>query len=161
MKKSFGAVCNGRSKVLILGSLPGAKSLEMCEYYAHPSNHFWPIMFWIFGREPVSDYGEKLKFLLSKRIALWDVVARAEREGSLDGNIRNYECNDIPGLLSERPNIGFIIFNGGFSERTFKRRFGPPPLPNVRVLSTSPACAGRYEEKKRTWKEAVMCGLQT
>jgi TDG/mug DNA glycosylase family protein len=159
MNESFGAVCDFRSKVLVLGSLPGVRSLQMQQYYAHPNNHFWGIIFWVFGAEPLVSYEDKLDFLLERRIALWDVVERAERTGSLDGNIRNHVCNDVPALLRKYKGIAFLIFNGGFAERTYKRAFGAPPVPYKRVLSTSPACAGRFEEKRRQWRDALLRGL--
>ena len=49
MKYSFGPVINDGSRILILGSLPGEMSLAMSRYYAHPQNHFWKILYAVFG----------------------------------------------------------------------------------------------------------------
>lgn len=160
MKKSFAPLIGVGSKILILGSLPGAKSLEMGQYYAYKYNHFWPIMFTLFGGKESALYNDKCILLLKNGVALWDVAKSAERAGSLDSQIKNLLPNDVPALLRSYPNIGFLIFNGGFSFSAYKKYFGAPSLLYAKVLSTSPACAGRFDEKLEMWREAVKRGLQ-
>lgn len=160
MKKSFAPLINEKSKILILGSLPGAKSLEMGQYYAYKYNHFWQIIFAIFKSGELTDYQDKCRLLLENRLALWDVTKSAERNGSLDSQIKNLKPNDIPSLLKDHPGIRYLIFNGGFSYTTYKKCFGEPILPHVKVLSTSPACAGRFQEKLEMWSKAVKKGLE-
>lgn len=159
MKKSFAPLVDENSRILILGSLPGAKSLEMGQYYAYRYNHFWPIIFAVFESAEPLDYQGKCRFLLERKIALWDVTESAEREGSLDSKIRNARPNDIPGLLEKCPNILFLIFNGAFSLATYKKHFGKPALAYQKVLSTSPACAGRWDKKLNEWRQAIGKGL--
>lgn len=155
MEHSFAPIEDENSRVLILGSLPGVKSLEEQQYYAHPQNRFWKIMSEMLGEEPTQDYNARCAMMLRHGIALWDVVKCADREGSSDGNIKNQEPNDIPSLLAKRPAISFIIFNGGFAFRAYKKFFGEPRLPYARMLSTSPACAGRDAERQAMWEEAL------
>jgi len=159
MKYSFEPLIGKTSKVLILGSLPGAASLAAGQYYAHKYNHFWPIIFAVLGSREQISYYDKCRLLLDSKLALWDVARSAEREGSLDSRIKNLEPNDITALLTEYPSIRFLIFNGGFAFSTYKKHFGTPALPCQKVLSTSPACAGRYNEKLTMWREAVKKGL--
>lgn len=159
MKKSFAPLVDENSKILILGSLPGAKSLELGQYYAYKHNHFWPIIFDILESGELTGYGEKCDLLLRNRLALWDVAESAERDGSLDSHIKNFKPNDIPNLLANSQGIRYLIFNGGFSYTTYKKCFGEPAKPHAKVLSTSPACAGRFQEKLEMWREAVVNGL--
>ena len=105
-----------------------------------------------------NDYKSKCSLLLAHRIALWDVLKCADRTGSSDSNIKNQVPNDIPGLLSNYPNIKFILFNGNFSLTCFKKYFGEPVLPYSLLLSTSPALAGRDKERFEMWKKAVSTG---
>lgn len=155
MKFSFGPIINERSRTIILGSLPGEASLAMGRYYAHPQNSFWKILYGIYGETPPESFDERYSFILRKELALWDVIKCAQRKGSLDGNIKDEEPNDIPSMLSQYPNISLIIFNGGCAFAKYKKYFGEPPMPYLRMLSTSPACAGRDAEKFAAWEKAL------
>lgn len=159
MKYSFAPLIEKNSRVLMLGSLPGAASLAAGRYYAHRYNHFWPIICEVLGKHQPDGYEARCALLLSGGLALWDVARAARREGSLDSRIKKLEPNDIPALLKKFRSLGFIIFNGGFALTAYKKHFGTPPLPYRKVLSSSPACAGRYGEKLAMWKEAVAEGL--
>ena len=145
---SFQPIIDKRSKVLILGSLPGVRSLRENEYYANGQNSFWKIMFSVFVMPYSSDYRTKIGLLAENRIALWDVIKSAERTGSSDSSIRTAIPNDVPGLLKGYPAISSIIFNGGFAFRSYRNYFGKPHLPHTTLLSTSPACAGRDRERR-------------
>jgi len=155
MEYSFAPLISTSSKILILGSLPGVKSLRENEYYAHPQNRFWRIMFTIYDTAYSVDYKSRCSLLLTHKIALWDVLKSADREGSSDSSIKNQTPNNIPELLACYPNICFIIFNGSFSLRSFKKYFGEPSLPFRLLLSTSPAVAGRDKERFEMWEKAV------
>lgn len=160
MERSFAPLVNEKSRILILGSLPGAESLRAGQYYAYKYNHFWKIIFAILNSgEELTDYSEKCGLLLRSGLALWDVAESAEREGSLDSRIKNLKPNDIPGLLKRYVNIRFLIFNGGFAFSAYKKYLGKPLLPYEKVLSTSPACAGRFDEKLAMWRAAIEKGL--
>src|SRR5262244_2276951 len=79
-KRSFPAVVDARARVLVLGTLPGEESLRRQQYYAHPRNLFWRIVFALFDATPPSDYAQRLAFVAAHRIALWDVCEIGERE---------------------------------------------------------------------------------
>ena len=111
-KRSFPPVVDGRAHVLVLGTLPGEESLRRGEYYAHPRNLFWPIIFALFGEAPASNYAERLAFLTAHRIAVWDVCELGERERSVDTTIRLERPNAIDRLLDDHPLIRAVAFNG-------------------------------------------------
>jgi len=155
MEYSFPPLINAKSRILVLGSLPGVRSLELNQYYAHPQNSFWKIMFVIFGVPFSKDYGTRCSMLLENGLALWDVIKCADRAGSSDSLIKNKTPNDVPGLLTKYRNISLIIYNGSCALTNYKKYFGEPPLPYMRLLSTSPACAGKDVEKFKMWEETM------
>ncbi|WP_422486599.1 DNA-deoxyinosine glycosylase [Gudongella sp. DL1XJH-153] len=157
--QSFKPIIDKKSRILILGSMPGKMSLEKDEYYGNPRNHFWKIMFELFERPMEEDYKNKVEFILNHNIALWDVIENCEREGSLDSNIKNEKANDIINLLENYPNIGSVVFNGAKAFQTYKKLIGFDPKPSldyIKLPSTSPI-PGRtyktYEDKFEAWKE--------
>jgi hypoxanthine-DNA glycosylase len=100
--------------VLILGSLPGERSLAERRYYAHPQNQFWRLLGAAIGRDlPALDYAERLATLRDIGVGLWDVVARAQRSGSSDAAIRDAEHNDLAALVDTLPALRAVGFNGG------------------------------------------------
>ncbi len=99
-------------RILILGSMPGGESLRLRQYYANRSNRFWKIIAEAAGKPLPEVYSERLKLLDQLHIALWDVYASAEREGSLDSKIKNKDRNDIQSLVKGNPSINKILFNG-------------------------------------------------
>lgn len=143
--KSFKPSIDTNSKVLILGSMPGIKSLEEQQYYAHPQNRFWKVLGYICNESnlPKFNYALKLKTLLKNNIALWDTIKSCKREGSLDSDIQNEKPNDIRKLLKKYPNIKIICLNGNKSYLAFKKYF-PDLLEKYacyKMPSTSPANA--------------------
>ncbi len=145
--KSFKPSIDNNSKILILGSMPGVKSLEEQQYYSHPQNRFWKVMGSICNEPKLSelDYETKLQILLNNNIALWDTIKSCKREGSLDSDIENEKPNDIRKLLKKYPNIQTIYLNGNKSYSAFKKYF-PDFLEKYtcnKMPSTSPANA-RY-----------------
>lgn len=145
--KSFKPSIDNNSRILILGSMLGIKSLEEQQYYAHPQNRFWKAMGNICNEPKLSelDYDTKLKILLNSNIALWDTIKSCKREGSLDSDIQNEKPNNIGKLLKTYPNIEIICLNGNKSYIAFKKYF-PDLLKKYtcyKMLSTSPANA-RY-----------------
>lgn len=151
---SFPPIINQNSRILILGSVPGIKSLQMQQYYAHPQNKFWKILFQIFNEENLPDYQSKIDFLHKNQIALWDVIDTCERRGSLDSEIRNEEANSIAELLENHPSIQAIFCNGQKSHQNLRKILGKDfPLPIFVLPSTSPANAGiPYHQKLENWK---------
>jgi hypoxanthine-DNA glycosylase len=141
-KRSFPPIVDGQARVLVLGTLPGEESLRRGEYYAHPRNLFWPIIFALFGEPPASSYPERLAFLGVHRIAVWDVCEIGERERSADAKIRMERPNAIDRLLDQHPLIRAIAFNGTTARRLYDRHFARrPALAYLALPSTSPAHA--------------------
>ncbi len=113
-KVSFPPVAAPDARVLILGSLPGDRSLAEQRYYAHPQNQFWRLLSPVIGQDLAAlPYQDRLAALQQARIALWDVVATATRPGSTDASIRNPATNDLALLLDRLPDLRAIAFNGG------------------------------------------------
>ena len=160
MIHSFPPVIDDGCRVLILGSMPSVVSLKRQQYYGHKQNYFWPMMFTIFEEPYSDDFAEKKRMLLRHHIALWDVLASCEREGSLDSNITDEEPNDIRTLLQDYPSIQYLMFNGGKAFQSFKKYF-PDLLEQLawkQMPSTSPAHTMKREEKLRQWQMVrVLC----
>jgi len=140
----------------VLGSLPGEESLRRQQYYAHPTNAFW----WLIGEvigEPLTllAYAERLERLKAHRIALWDVIERAERKGSLDQAIRSPEARDLAAFAARLPDLRAIAFNGGTSARHGRRQLaGVERYTLIDLPSSSAANAGtRREAKRERWLE--------
>ena len=108
--KSFKPSIDANSKVLILGSIPGVKSLEEQQYYAHPQNRFWKVLGRICNTDNLQElsYSQKLTILLHNGIALWDTIKSCKREGSLDSDIQNENPNDIKNLLKTKRRVSFF-----------------------------------------------------
>jgi TDG/mug DNA glycosylase family protein len=141
-KRSFPPIVNDRARVLVLGTLPGEESLRRGEYYAHPRNLFWPIVFALFDRMPAADYADRLEFLAAHRIAVWDVCEIGEREASADSTIRRERPNAIDRLLEEHPAIAAVAFNGTGARRLYDKHFPRrAALAYLALPSTSPAHA--------------------
>ncbi|WP_261512693.1 DNA-deoxyinosine glycosylase [Chryseobacterium paludis] len=149
---SFPPLIDIQSEILILGSIPGVKSLEMQQYYAHPQNKFWKIIFELFGEDFTEDYTKRMETLKKHHIALWDVIDSCERKGSLDSEIRNEEANQIAELLEEYPNVKVIFCNGGKSYKNLQKALGKDyKLPIILLPSTSPLHTVSYEKKLEDW----------
>ena len=138
----------------MLGTLPGEESLRRGEYYAHPRNLFWPIAFGLFGLDVAARYDEKVQFLRSRRIALWDVCASGERRASADATIRGEVPNAIDELVTAYPGIRAIAFNGSGARRLYDRHFARSPgLVYLALPSTSPAYASLgFADKLARWR---------
>ena len=150
---SFLPVIHEDSEILILGSIPGVKSLEKQEYYGHPQNKFWPIIFELFNEDFTSDYQRKLQILKSNKIALWDVIDSCERKGSLDSAIKNENANDILQLLEEYPNIKLIACNGQKSYKNLIKIVGKNfAIPIIALPSTSPLHTISFDKKLQDWR---------
>ena len=130
----FGPFFNEDSEVLVLGSFPSVKSREQQFYYGHPQNRFWKLMtilyecggdIWRVSEESVpKTKEEKMAFAERHHIALWDVIASCEIEGSSDSSIRNAEVNDLALIIPET-KIGMILVNGGTAWKYFEKKMLP------------------------------------
>ena len=152
--RSFNPIIDSASRVLILGSMPGAKSLELQEYYAHPQNHFWRIMYGLFDMQCETEYELKLAFLKSRAIALWDVLDSCRRPGSSDSDITNEEVNDFDSLFKAFPNIKAVFFNGAKAYEVFRKGIGFEAVKSLtykQLPSTSPAYTKKFDQKLKEW----------
>lgn len=150
---SFPHIISKSSKILILGSAPGVKSLEMQQYYAHPQNQFWKILFHLFDEEYTVDYKVRTALLHKHGIALWDMIDSCEREGSSDAKIRNEEHNDVLQLITDYPNIQAIFSNGQKSAKEARKMLGKDLKILFEVLpSTSPLHTIGFEKKLEAWR---------
>lgn len=151
---SFLPLATSSAKILILGTMPGIKSLEMNQYYGHPQNNFWKFMFLIFNEEFSPDYETKKALLLKNNIALWDVLQFCDRVGSLDSAIKNEIANDFESFLKEHPHIKVILFNGQKAASLFKKHVSVSQSYQLHTLpSTSPANASKSNAfKSDQWK---------
>ncbi len=143
------AQVNKHCRVLVLGSMPGAVSLQEARYYAHPRNRFWPVMAALCGFDATLDYTQRMQQLQRAGVGVWDVIGQCQRSGSLDASIaRGSEvANPLPALISSLPALQTIACNGGAAHAAFLR-WVQPALPAVAVAlpvlalpSTSPANA--------------------
>ncbi|HXV40050.1 MAG TPA: DNA-deoxyinosine glycosylase [Steroidobacteraceae bacterium] len=159
----FPPIARRTARVLVLGSMPSVASLRAGEYYAHPHNRFWPIMGELLGFDARAPYARRKAALMKADIALWDVVASCEREGSLDSAIDedSLVANDFAGFLAAHRRITRVCFNGRKAEAAWRRHVLPQwtvkPALEYRLLpSTSPAHAGMgYRSKLRIWRGAL------
>ncbi|MEN5361791.1 DNA-deoxyinosine glycosylase [Brevundimonas intermedia] len=152
-KRAFEPVVAQDAQVLILGSLPGAASLAAARYYAHPRNGFWPLIGGVLG-EDLADlpYEQRLERLKARGVGLWDVIASAERSGSLDAAIRSPEAADLRGLVESLPNLRAVAFNGGLAARLGRRILSnPDQVALVDLPSSSPAHAISLSAKADSW----------
>ncbi|THV56285.1 DNA-deoxyinosine glycosylase [Chryseobacterium candidae] len=153
---SFPPLIDIQSEILILGSVPGVKSLEKQQYYAHPQNKFWKIIFELLNEEFTEDYSQRIATIKKHHIALWDVIDSCERKGSLDSEIRNEEANQIEELLEEYPNVRAIFCNGGKSYKNLLKLLGKNyKLPIFLLPSTSPLHTISFEKKREEWKRIL------
>lgn len=154
---SFHPFVDSKSKIIILGTMPGPEALRKKEYYGFSGNHFWKIMADLFNKgKQLRDYSEKISLLQKNHIALWDVYSQCERATAADGAIRNGRLNNIPRLLTKHPHIRRVFVNGCTAERIYNKHF--LPLTGLRATllpSTSPAHASlSYPRKLALWKSA-------
>lgn len=159
--RGFAPIARADARVLILGSLPGAESLRQRRYYAQPRNAFWPIMGELFGAGPELAYAARVRRLLARRVAVWDVCERAFRAGSLDTAIlrSSIVVNDFGGFLASHRGLRLICFNGATAEALYRRLVLPAlrpdaaALPCRRLPSTSPAHAALpLKAKLAAWR---------
>lgn len=150
---SFPPISPYDQKILILGTMPGKRSLELKQYYGHGGNTFWKIMFDLFQKPYSTDYEIKTKLLVDNSIALWDVLKACERESSSDSDILLEEPNDFETYFKSNSSLKAIFFNGKKAKDYFERYVVIPSIPCIILPSTSPANTWfTYDEKVEEWK---------
>jgi hypoxanthine-DNA glycosylase len=156
-KTSFDPISNADTVILILGSMPGDKSLELGEYYGHSRNRFWKIIAAITKNELPLTYSGKKRLLLKSKIGIWDVVHKATRKGSLDNAIQDEEPNDLENFIASHKNLKVIGFNGTKSEAIFDKYFDRKSgLKYITLPSTSPANTGiDFDNICKLWRQVL------
>lgn len=156
-KTSFAPISKNNTEILILGTMPGEKSLQLEEYYAHSRNKFWKILSTITNEPIPGEYSEKLELLQKTKVGIWDVAHSAYRKGSLDSNIQNEVPNDVPGFIKKHPNLKVIAFNGPKAESLFDKYFERnSDLTYVSLPSSSPANTGfTFEALSSRWEKIL------
>lgn len=152
-RQGFASVVDADTRLLILGSLPGDASLKAAQYYAHPRNGFWPLIGGVLGEGLASlPYDQRLERLKARGVGLWDVIASAERSGSLDAAIRSPEAADLRGLVESLLNLRAVAFNGGLAAKLGRRILSDlEGVTLVDLPSSSPAHAISLSAKADSW----------
>lgn len=157
----FPPVESADARILILGSLPGQRSIAEQQYYAHPQNAFWRIMHELFDID--GDYVGRCSLLRTRGIALWDVLQSSVRPGSMDAHIRIEEAvaNDFTDFFATHAGLRLIAFNGRKAQQLFTKFVTPTGaatgLPQVLLPSTSPAYAAMsFPGKLAAWRRALL-----
>ena len=156
----FPPVARSDARILILGSLPGRRSIAEQQYYAHPQNAFWRIMRDLYGVE--GDYAARCMQLTERGIAVWDVLYSSIRPGSMDADIRldSARANAFDQFFREHRGLRLLAFNGQKAAQLFARFVEPACHANdigrVVLPSTSPAYASlSYSDKLERWRGAL------
>lgn len=153
VKHGLPPVARSDARLFILGSLPGDASLAAQRYYAHPRNAFWRLTGGVIGEDLQGlDYPERLERLTENRIGLWDVVAHAQRKGSLDQAIRSAGHNPLLEYLGGFAELEAVAFNGTTAAVIGRRLL--QELKGVELIdlpSSSPANIRPHGEKAEAW----------
>jgi double-stranded uracil-DNA glycosylase len=164
-KHGLAPVIDGKSRVLILGTLPGAESLRQQRYYSDRRNQFWALLGNVFSPPAGTSYSERIEFLASHGIALWDVLRSAERQGSSDAAIARPEPNDFGELFAHFPALRRVALNGTKAESLWLRHIIPQnDVPHesliMKTLPSSSGSPGRYvlpfDEKLARWSAFLL-----
>lgn len=157
-KKSFEPISNTDTTILILGTIPADKSLELGEYYGHSRNRFWKIIATITNNDLPLTYSNKKELLLKSKIGIWDVAHKANRKGSLDSAIEDEELNDLDNFITKHKNLKVIGFNGTKSQALFDKYFDrQSDLKYISLPSTSPANTGiDFENICKQWRQLLI-----
>ena len=153
--RSFEPIYTPQARILIVGSMPSVKSLEQAQYYAHPRNAFWRILFDIFSEPLTLDYERKKALIREHGLALWDTAAICEREGSLDSDMHDVVYNDFSTLYKVCTDIRTVLCNGATAHSLFLKSGYAGERRVVRMPSTSPAYTLPYEKKLALWKREL------
>jgi hypoxanthine-DNA glycosylase len=145
-------VVDARTRVLILGSFPGVASLAARQYYAHPRNHFWPILASILG-EPLVElpYAKRLERLSARGVGVWDIIVACHRQGSSDAAIRNAERGSVTRIGRIAGSLAVVCFNGN-TAATARTAWETSGYATLALPSTSPAYTRPLAEKLAAWR---------
>ncbi len=154
-KSSFDAIIQDDCRILILGSLPGDASLNAGHYYAHPRNAFWPILSQLLNIElSTLSFSQRYTILLAHGIGLWDVVAQAQRHGSLDMAINQATLNPLTQRCAELSQLQLVAFNGQTAAKLGSKLI-PEYISQSVIPSSSPAHTLIIDIKTSRWRQAL------
>ena len=142
MLESFPPLVGAAPRILILGNMPGVKSLEEQRYYAYPHNAFWRITAALFDFDAAAPYDERVTALTESGVAVWDVLKHCRRIGSLDSSVEpdSMVANDFEAFYAAHPTITRVYFNGAAAEKNYRRLVTMSDARRyTRLPSTSPA----------------------
>lgn len=153
--EAFSPVIEKNTKILILGSIPGVKSLAKQQYYGNPRNQFWRLIGELYNEEEPKTYADKIQMIKKHGIGLWDVIKHCRRRGSLDADIKEETVNDLRDLLENHRSIEKVCFNGTKAYELFKKHIGFEGFSQefIKLPSSSPANTQALEEKRRAWEK--------
>jgi hypoxanthine-DNA glycosylase len=139
-------------RVLILGSFPGVASLAASQYYAHPRNHFWPLLAAVTGVPlPSLPYRRRLAELRASGIGLWDAIVACRRQGSLDGAIRDATRGEAALVRRAAPALALVCFNGQTAAKALPM-WRDAGYSTLVLPSSSPAYTRPFAEKLAAWQ---------
>ena len=157
MKYALPPLVHPDSKILIMGTMPGEKSIALQQYYGNRGNHFWKILLSVFNQPFTTDYNDRKAFLKEFKIALWNVLSHCEREGSQDNKIKNETVNDLSTFHSQYPDIRYVFFESKAAAKFFDK-YATPQLGII--YTTLPSTSGlnaakSFDEKLSEWKRIL------
>lgn len=157
LREGLPPVVGPGAKVLVLGSFPSERSLEVGEYYANRRNQFWRILGELLAFDAAAPYAERVETLSARGVAMWDVIHRCRRAGSLDAKIDrdSVQFNDFDVLLTAHPGIERVFVNGATAFELYGKHV-TLNLPAVRLPSSSGAAAAvPFTDKVAAWRAIV------
>ena len=141
----FKPIFDKNSKILILGSFPSIVSRKFGFYYANPQNRFWRVLARILNADLPKSKDEKIKFLLSHNIAIYDAAISCEIKGSNDAKMSKIVPVNLNPIFKEA-NIKQVYANGGKAYEICKKYLEDEIIKAtknevIKLPSTSPANA--------------------
>ena len=138
---------DGRSRVLVLGTMPSPRSRAEGYNYGHPRNRFWQVMAQLAGEPTPATNERKRDFCLRHHIALWDVLAECDIDGASDASIQNAVPNRLTDITQAAP-IEAVFCTGAKAYELYNRYCAADVgIPAVKLPSTSPANAACTTER--------------
>ena len=141
----FKPIFDKNSKILILGSFHSVISRKFGFYYTNPQNRFWRVLARILNDDVPESIDEKIKFLLSHHIAIYDAAISCEIEGSSDAKMSKIVPANLKPIFKEA-NIMQVYANGGKAYEICKKYLEDGIIKAtknevIKLPSTSPANA--------------------
>lgn len=154
MLEAFAPIADKNSRILILGTMPGERSLQLQQYYGHAGNHFWKIMFALFNQPFSTNYKDRINLLVKNNIALWDVLSHCERAGSSDSAINNEIANDFKMFYKKHPKIKAVFLDSLTAEKLYVKHVGKSADKKYYLLPSPSGQHARLSlaEKIERWK---------